>query len=284
MAYFTSATATDVGELLRRARGKSKQEAIAQAAGCTTSYINRLEKGKTLPSPRMAVKLERLLRLKPGELVQRVVAVKLQTRSARVLQEFQDSGVEVLAAPPAVATQTDDPLRAILERFGYTSDDLAPLNEEDWETIRTVLDPLIKQLLERKAKLGRRSDHPPKAKSVFIVEDEIKICHVLASALRDRGFAVDYAFNGQSALRRLLRNGHTPDLILVDLRMPHMGGFEFLRKLRKVNMSSKVIVVTGHPEDIVELQVHATDLKLEGYFEKPFHLQELLAKAEELLA
>lgn len=267
--------------LKARERSDLKQDALAQMVGCTASYINRLEKGKTIPSPEMVIKLERALKLQPGTLLHRVVDAKLHKRSARVFQEFKDRGIDVSVPSAAVATESRDIFRAVLEKFGYTPDDLAKLSEEDWETIRSVLGPLIQKLLERKAPLGNNPSDPAKSRSVFIVEDEIKICHVLAGALRDRGFTVDYAFNGKSALTRLLQRKEKPDLVLLDLRMPMMGGFEFLRKLRKVNTHSKVIVVTAHAEDVVEL--HASELAIEGYFEKPFNVPELLKKVEDLL-
>lgn len=272
-------TSVDIGQFLLHARKRAdlKQDALARTVGCTASYIHRLERGKTIPSPEMVVKLARALKLKQSELLQRVVAARMQTRSARVIQEFHDVGLEVPVPTTAV---TVDPLRALLEKLGYTPDDFAKLTDDDWETIRSVVGPLIERLLERKATLGKPGN-PAKAKTVFIVEDEIKICHVIAGALRDRGVKVDYAFNGKSALTRLLQRREKPDVILLDLRMPMMGGFEFLRQLRKINTHSKVLVMTGHAEDVVEL--HASDLSIEGYFEKPFNVPELIAKVEDLL-
>lgn len=275
-------TPLDIGQFLLKARKRAdlKQDALARMVGCTASYINRLEKGKTIPSPEMVMKLARTLKLKQGELLHRVVEARMQKRSVRIIQEFHDVGLEV-PVPSTVATEVADPLRALLEKLGYTPDDFAKLSEDDWETIRSVVAPLIDRLLARNAPLGNHPGDPAQAKSIFIVEDEIKICHVLAGALRDRGFTVDYAFNGKSALTRLLQRKEKPDLVLLDLRMPMMGGFEFLRKLRKINTHSKVIVVTAHAEDVVEL--HASELAIEGYFEKPFNVPELLKKVEEVL-
>ncbi len=275
-------TSTEISQLLVRARERAdlKQDALGRLVHCTASYIHRLEKGKTIPSPEMAVKLERALKLKQGDLLQRVMAAKMQKRSARVVQEFKDRGFE-MPEQAGTATEVVDPIRAILEKLGYTPDDFAKLSEEDWETMRSVIGPLFEKLLERKAKVGGKAPNPGKPRSVFIVDDEIKLCHLVASALRERGFKVDYAFNGKGALERLIKRGEKPDVILLDLRMPMMDGFEFLRKLRKINTHSKVIIVTAHAQDVVDL--HAMDLAIEGYFEKPINLPDLLAKVEELL-
>ena len=100
-------------------------------------------------------------------------------------------------------------------------------------------------------------------------------------ALQERGFVTDYAFNGRAALDRLLKRKEKPDLILLDLHMPGMDGYEFLRQIRHVNDEAKVIIVTAHPTDLAEL--HAADLNIEGYFEKPIIVKDVVDKAEELL-
>lgn len=180
-----------------------------------------------------------------------------------------------------VSTETRDPIRAMLERFGYTPDDLSKLDEQELETIRKVLDPLIQGLLDKKAPIGKKAGETPKAKSVFIIDDEIKVCHAVAQALRQRGFSVDYAFDGDAALARFVKETERPDLILLDLHMPRMGGVEFLRKLRNINNHCRIIIVTAYPQDVADLD--ASELKYEGYLEKPLRIEELLAKVEELL-
>ena len=176
---------------------------------------------------------------------------------------------------------TADPIRAILERAGYAPDDLSGLAEDDWKILQSVVSPLLDQLLRRRSEAQSapaKSSHPS---TVFIVDDEVKLCQTLATALRVRGFSVDFAFNGQSALETLLVKQEKPDLILLDLRMPILNGEQFLQQLRKVNSESKIIVMTGYPQDVVDL--HANNLKIEGYFEKPFATTTVVEKVEELL-
>lgn len=180
-----------------------------------------------------------------------------------------------------VSTETRDPIRAMLEQFGYTPDDLSKLDEQELETIRKVLGPLIQGFLDKKAPIGKKEGGTPKAKSVFIVDDEIKVCHAVAQALRQRGFSVDYAFDGDAALAKFVKETEKPDLILLDLHMPRMGGVDFLRKLRVINNHCKIIIVTAFPQDVADLD--ASELNYEGYLEKPLRIEELLAKVEGLL-
>ena len=185
---------------------------------------------------------------------------------------------------PQVTAQPDS-FWFVLQHLGYTPDDLSVLTPDDWRIIRSVLEPLIQTTLERRGKsphtVAGTATGSQTSKYIFIVDDEIRMCHILASALQERGFVTDYAFNGRAALDRLLKRKEKPDLILLDLHMPGMDGYEFLRQVRQVNSDSKVIVVTAHPSDLAEL--HAADLKIEGFFEKPIIVKDVVDQTEELL-
>jgi len=77
------------GTLIRNARDRAelKQESLAQLVGCAPSYITKLEKGRSVPSLDLAMKLERALRLKPNELINRVIALKLPPGSRQVVRD-----------------------------------------------------------------------------------------------------------------------------------------------------------------------------------------------------
>ncbi len=188
---------------------------------------------------------------------------------------------ELFAESQQPVTAQPDSFWFVLQHLGYTPDDLSVLTSDDWRIIRSVLEPLIQTTLERRGKSPKRVATSSTSKYIFIVDDEIRMCHILASALQERGFVTDYAFNGRAALDRLLKRKERPDLILLDLHMPGMDGYEFLRQIRQVNSESKVIVVTAHPSDLAEL--HAADLKIEGFFEKPLIVKDVVDQAEDLL-
>lgn len=233
---------------LRKSRNLLQKE-LADAIGAKTATISQWETGFRQPSNAWRQKIARYFGISEGSLLAKVTITK------------------------------PDPLRLILEHLGYTPDDLAQLSSQDWETVRNILDPVIKSLLSRKDQTGAKLS--PRSHSVFIVDDEVKVCHLLAEALKDRGFICDYAFNGKAAIDRLLKQNERPDVIILDMRMPLMNGIEFLQQLRATNTESKVIIITAFAEDIVEL--YASNHDIEGYFEKPIDLQAVVKKIEELV-
>jgi len=89
----------------------------------------------------------------------------------------------------------------------------------------------------------------PEEKTVLVVDDEEDIIIYLATILKDAGFKVVTAFDGDEALRRVKEQ--EPDLISLDLVMPKKSGIRFFYELRKNKQWSKipVIIVTGHARD-----------------------------------
>ena len=109
---------------------------------------------------------------------------------------------------------------------------------------------------------------------VLIVEDEDKLARVLSGGLREQGFAVDIAADGEEAL---WRGSEVPyDLILLDVMIPRMDGFEVLRRLRSAGCCSKVILLTAR--DGFQDRIAGLDLGADDYVVKPFDFGELLAR------
>jgi two-component system response regulator AtoC len=107
---------------------------------------------------------------------------------------------------------------------------------------------------------------------VLVVDDAEGIRHYLASLLELRGFAVDTAEDGRSALA-LIESGAAPDVILLDVMMPGLDGLETLRRLRARHPEMPVVMlsVVGKAATIVEaMQLGAAD-----YLNKPFEEEEL---------
>src|SRR6187397_141976 len=105
---------------------------------------------------------------------------------------------------------------------------------------------------------------------VLVVEDEDAIAVPLAEGLRREGFAVTRVGTGQAAL-----DAPRPDLVLLDLRLPDLDGYEVCRRLR-ARSDVPIIVVTAKGEEIdrvVGLEIGADD-----YIVKPFGFRELLAR------
>ena len=113
---------------------------------------------------------------------------------------------------------------------------------------------------------------------VLVVDDEAQIRTALARALDARGYEVDQASDGQEALDRAAVQ--SPDLVVLDLNMPVMGGLEVTRRLR--SWSSVPILVLSVRDEEPD-KVAALDLGADDYLTKPFGVGELLARVRALL-
>ncbi len=112
---------------------------------------------------------------------------------------------------------------------------------------------------------------------LLVVDDDLAIRELLGDALAARGCEVTLAKDGFAALA-LLR-GALPDLIVTDLKMPNMSGFELLSVVRRRFPQIPTIAISGefHPP------VEPLGVLADGFFAKPFTLEDLLAQVAELL-
>ena len=114
---------------------------------------------------------------------------------------------------------------------------------------------------------------------ILIVEDERAVARGLEYGLRDAGFDVLWAANGEAALGYLATNA--PDLILLDVRMPGMNGFDVLRILRAEGHRQPVLMLTARDEEVDK--VLGLELGADDYVVKPFGLRELISRIRALL-
>lgn len=110
-------------------------------------------------------------------------------------------------------------------------------------------------------------------KKILIVEDEKNIAQVLAFNIMQAGYSYDIAFDGEDGLKKAL--GGEFDLILLDLMLPKMDGFEVCRRIR-AKMSTPIIIVTAREEEIDKIL--GLDLGADDYVTKPFSMKVLLAR------
>lgn len=113
--------------------------------------------------------------------------------------------------------------------------------------------------------------------SILLVEDDFDVREALAETLRDEGYAVDCATDGEQALIHL-RGGARPELILLDLMMPRMSGSEF-RMVQKVDPALCHIPVVLLSAD-GRMEEKARALETSGAIRKPIDLDELLSTIE----
>ena len=113
--------------------------------------------------------------------------------------------------------------------------------------------------------------------TILIVEDDFDVRESLSEALRDEGYAIECAVDGEQALE-YLRNGGRPGLILLDLMMPRMSGSEF-RMVQKVDPQLQHLPVVLLSADGA-MEEKAKALETDGALRKPIDLEQLLAVIE----
>jgi DNA-binding response OmpR family regulator len=114
---------------------------------------------------------------------------------------------------------------------------------------------------------------------LLLVEDEPDAAAALAKGLREKTFAVDIAANGPRALHQLLVN--TYDLVILDVLMPGMSGFQVCAEIRRSGQTMPVLMLTAL--DAVASRIEGLDCGADDYLGKPFDLGELFARVRALL-
>jgi two-component system, OmpR family, KDP operon response regulator KdpE len=118
----------------------------------------------------------------------------------------------------------------------------------------------------------------PQPSRVLIVDDEPQIRRTLELNLAARGFAVDLATSGEAALESARR--HHPDLVIVDLGLPRMGGIDLIRGIRA---GSRVPILVLSARDAENDKVAALEAGADDYVTKPFGMNELIARVRAAL-
>ena len=109
--------------------------------------------------------------------------------------------------------------------------------------------------------------------TILIVDDDQSSLRLLAKILTSQGYQVRPADSGELALTAVA--AQTPELILLDIFMPGIDGFEVLRKVRAAKPDVRIIILTGHGTDATEEE--AKKLGAFHYHKKPIDIDELLS-------
>jgi two-component system response regulator TrcR len=113
---------------------------------------------------------------------------------------------------------------------------------------------------------------------ILIVEDERTLSMIISDTLRDEGFDVVQAYDGNQGLSSM--RVHHPDVVIADVMMPNMDGFEMVRQMRRTDKTTPVLFLTARSstDDLVAgFKLGAND-----YLKKPFKMQELIIRVKAL--
>ncbi|MFN7140740.1 MAG: response regulator transcription factor, partial [Limisphaerales bacterium] len=114
---------------------------------------------------------------------------------------------------------------------------------------------------------------------ILIIEDELPMRTALSDCLQSEGYRVLTADNGECGLKKALEE--QPDLILLDVMMPRLDGFEVAAELRRLKQTVPILMLTA--KGMVQDRVAGLDAGADDYLVKPFSLDELLARVRAIL-
>ena len=113
-------------------------------------------------------------------------------------------------------------------------------------------------------------------KTVLIVEDEKNIVDILRFNLERKGYRTLEAYDGEDGLRKA--RTEKPDLLLLDIMLPKMIGFDVCEALRKDGNNVPIILLTAREEE--DDKVHGLEIGADDYITKPFSMREVIARVE----
>ncbi len=123
----------------------------------------------------------------------------------------------------------------------------------------------------------------PKQKHILVADDEINTLDTLGFILESANYEVDLVENGKEALIKILSakdTGRPVDLLITDIRMPVLSGFELINKLRQFTICIPILIITSYDSKDLKEQVRQSGIT--EYLTKPFGDQELLSTIDNI--
>ncbi len=115
--------------------------------------------------------------------------------------------------------------------------------------------------------------------NILLAEDERTLAMIIKDTLDGQGFNVNVASDGEEALRMYAAS--KPDVLVADVMMPRLDGYELVRRIRKTDQQTPVIFLTAR--SAVNDVVHGFEMGANDYLKKPFGMQELIVRIKALL-
>lgn len=113
------------------------------------------------------------------------------------------------------------------------------------------------------------------ANHILVIDDQESMQSIISQMLKDKGYQVSTASDGEEGLNLLNQNPDSFDLVLADVNMPKIDGFEFLKTVKNTHPQKPVILMTGVNKDAAK--VLGEEYQADAVIEKPFKVEEVLA-------
>jgi CheY-like chemotaxis protein len=120
------------------------------------------------------------------------------------------------------------------------------------------------------------------ANAILVADDDPDILSIVSMSLETQGYTVHKATNGREAVD--LAREHHPDLILMDMMMPVVSGYEAVGELKADASTQDIIIVGLSAKAMATDMERATDAGIDGYITKPFRIAQVLSVVESYLA
>jgi DNA-binding response OmpR family regulator len=122
----------------------------------------------------------------------------------------------------------------------------------------------------------------PKKNKILIVDDAVDTVELLKKRFQSEGYETAEAYNGEEGLKQVTE--YNPDLIVLDIMMPKIDGYEVCQKLKKDENTKYIPILMLTAKGEIEHKVKGLDIGADDYLSKPFDYKELSARIRSLLA
>ncbi len=119
------------------------------------------------------------------------------------------------------------------------------------------------------------------AKAILVADDDPDILSIVSMSLEAQGYTVHKAVNGREAVD--LAREHHPDLLLLDMMMPELSGYEAVGELKGDPATSDIPIVGLSAKAMASDMERASDAGIDGYITKPFRIAQVITAVEEYL-
>jgi PAS domain S-box-containing protein len=147
-----------------------------------------------------------------------------------------------------------------------------------------IVKPFSREQLVAAVSRALSSLPPIEPHRILVVDDDLDILTLMEEALRLHGYDVRTARDGREALERVTEYG--PDLLLLDIKMPGVDGYEVIRRLKGVEATSgiPIVVITASPVDQERDKVRVLGMGADGYLAKPLSIENLIQEIKKAIA